>query len=90
MMRRLFILAAALAAPRPAACARSTAADPSGSVATTLRSVEVAPIDGQVGWLVHNKLTERLGNGRQAAAPTGSRSSSTTISPASASAATAP
>jgi LPS-assembly lipoprotein len=34
----------------------------SGStVATTLRSVEVAPIDGQVGWLVHNKLTERLG-----------------------------
>ena len=34
----------------------------SGSnVATTLRAVEVAPIDGQVGWLVHNKLTERLG-----------------------------
>ena len=30
-------------------------------VATTLRSVEVAPIAGQVGWLVHNKLSERLG-----------------------------
>jgi LPS-assembly lipoprotein len=29
-------------------------------VVATLRSVEVAPIDGQVGWLVHNKLTERL------------------------------
>jgi LPS-assembly lipoprotein len=36
----------------------------SGStVAMTLRSVEVAPIDGQVGWLVHNKLMERLGPG---------------------------
>ncbi len=34
----------------------------SGSpVAATLRSVEVAPIDGQVGWLMHNKLKERLG-----------------------------
>ena len=33
----------------------------SSPVATTLRSVEVAPIDGQVGWLMHNKLTERLG-----------------------------
>ena len=32
-----------------------------GGVATTLRLVEVAPIDGQVGWLMHNKLTERLG-----------------------------
>ena len=30
-------------------------------VATTLRSVEVAPIEGQAGWLMHNKLTERLG-----------------------------
>jgi LPS-assembly lipoprotein len=35
----------------------------SGPVATMLRSVEVAPIDGQVGWLMHNKLTERLGEG---------------------------
>jgi LPS-assembly lipoprotein len=33
----------------------------SSPVAATLRSVEVAPIDGQVGWLVHNKLKERLG-----------------------------
>jgi LPS-assembly lipoprotein len=30
-------------------------------VAATLRSVEVAPIDGQVGWLMSNKLKERLG-----------------------------
>ena len=34
-----------------------------GAVASTLRAVEVAPIDGQVGWLVHNKLAERLGAG---------------------------
>lgn len=34
----------------------------SGSaVATTLGSVTVAPIGGQAGWLMRNKLTERLG-----------------------------
>ena len=38
----------------------------SGQVATTLSSVTVAPIEGQVGWLVFNKLKDRLaasGNG---------------------------
>jgi LPS-assembly lipoprotein len=30
-------------------------------VASTLRSVAVAPIPGQSGWLVRNKLIERLG-----------------------------
>ena len=38
----------------------------SGPVATTLSSVAVAPIEGQVGWLVYNKLKDRLaasGNG---------------------------
>ena len=33
----------------------------SGAVPSALRSVEVAPIAGQVGWLVRNELTERLG-----------------------------
>ena len=33
----------------------------SSTVAMTLRSVEVAPIPGQVGWLVRNELVERLG-----------------------------
>ena len=33
----------------------------SGAVASTLRSVEVSGIDGQVGWLVRNKLIDRLG-----------------------------
>jgi LPS-assembly lipoprotein len=32
-----------------------------GAVATTLRSVSVGPIDGQAGWLVRNKLIDRLG-----------------------------
>jgi LPS-assembly lipoprotein len=35
----------------------------SGAVATTLRSVAVAPIDGQAGWLMHNKLVDRLSIG---------------------------
>jgi len=34
----------------------------SSPVATTLRAIEVAPIDGQVGWLMHNKLADRLGS----------------------------
>jgi LPS-assembly lipoprotein len=33
----------------------------SGTVAMTLRAVKVAPIEGQVGWLVRNKLVDRLG-----------------------------
>ena len=32
-----------------------------GSVAAMLRSVQVGPIDGQAGWLVRNKLIDRLG-----------------------------
>ena len=33
----------------------------SGSVAATLRTIEVAPIPGQSGWLVRNELVDRLG-----------------------------
>jgi LPS-assembly lipoprotein len=33
----------------------------SGAVASTLRSVTVASIPGQSGWLMRNKLVERLG-----------------------------
>ena len=39
-----------------------------GQVATTLSSVQVAPIEGQVGWLVYNKLKERLATGANSAA----------------------
>jgi LPS-assembly lipoprotein len=38
-----------------------------GQVAATLRSVEVGPIPGRTGWLVHSKLIDRLG-GREAGA----------------------
>ena len=31
-------------------------------VTATLRSVQVGPIDGQAGWLVRNKLIDRLGD----------------------------
>ena len=40
-----------------------------GRVATTLSSVAVTPIQGQVGWLVYNKLKERLATGN----PSGAR-----------------
>jgi LPS-assembly lipoprotein len=40
----------------------------SGAVATALRSVTVAPIEGQSGWLVRNKLIDRLGESGSAAA----------------------
>jgi LPS-assembly lipoprotein len=33
----------------------------SGSVASVMRSVQVAPIEGQNGWLVHKQLVDRLG-----------------------------
>jgi LPS-assembly lipoprotein len=36
-----------------------------GAVASTLGSVKVAPIDGQSGWLVRNKLIDRLGEAGQ-------------------------
>lgn len=35
----------------------------SGTVAVTLRTVEVGPIEGRVGWLVRNNLVDRLGAG---------------------------
>ena len=38
----------------------------SGTVAATLRSVQVGPIEGQVGWLVRNKLVDRLGDSSSA------------------------
>lgn len=38
----------------------------SGAVSATLNSVSVGPITGQSGWLVRNKLIDRLGGGGQA------------------------
>ena len=59
MMRRLFpLLALALAS-----CGLHPlyGGGSSGTVAGALRSVQVGPIAGQVGWLVRNKLVDRLG-----------------------------
>ena len=61
-MRRLLILAAAVAL---GGCQLQPlySGGSSGQVATTLSSVSVTPIEGQVGWLVYNKLRDRLGAG---------------------------
>ncbi len=59
-MRRAFALAVA------ALCISGCQLQPlysggtSGQVASTLSAVTVAPIEGQVGWLVYNKLKDRL------------------------------
>ncbi len=59
-MRRLILAALLLALP---GCALHPlyAGGGSGAVAQTLQQVAVAPIDGRNGWLVYNKLKERLG-----------------------------
>ena len=60
MMRAFLLIAAVLALP---GCALQPlyAGGTSGQVASTLRQVSVAPIPGRGGWLVFNKLKERLG-----------------------------
>ena len=59
-MMRLLILAAALAL---SACGLRPmyAGGGSGAVAGSLRSVQVAPIPGRAGWLMHKALVQRLG-----------------------------
>ena len=37
----------------------------SGEVAQTLRTITVAPIEGQSGWLVRNELIDRLGGSKR-------------------------
>ena len=58
-MRRTFLIAAFLL---PACGLRPLyGGGTTSSVASTLKSVEVGPIAGQAGWLVRNKLSDRLG-----------------------------
>ncbi len=68
MMARLLVL---LAAAALSACGLQPlyGGGSRSPVAATLRSVEVAPIDGQVGWLMYNKLKERLGAAGEGVAP---------------------
>jgi LPS-assembly lipoprotein len=67
MMRRSALIAAFLLLP---GCGlQPLYGGGSGSpVAATLRSVEVAPIPGKSGWLVRNKLVDRLGESGRGAA----------------------
>ena len=60
MIRVLLILSAVLALP---GCALQPlyAGGASGTVASSLRDVSVAPIPGRDGWLVYTKLRERIG-----------------------------
>jgi len=51
-----------------------------GQVATTLSAVTVTPIEGQVGWLVYNKLRDRLGAAGTGAVLTASGSGSNAVS----------
>ncbi|MBO9379250.1 hypothetical protein GG804_20980 [Sphingomonas histidinilytica] len=56
----LIALAAAVAA-LPGCALRPLYADGgAGSVASSLRAVEVAPVGGQSGWLIRNALNDRL------------------------------
>jgi LPS-assembly lipoprotein len=61
MMARLLVLIAGALALTGCGLHPLYGGGSSSPVAATLRSVEVAPIEGQAGWLMHNKLTERLG-----------------------------
>jgi LPS-assembly lipoprotein len=60
MMRRAVLILAMLMLP---ACGLHPlyAGGSAGPVAATLRSVQVAAIPGQSGWLMRNKLIDRLG-----------------------------
>jgi LPS-assembly lipoprotein len=60
-MIRVFLLLAATAALTGCQLRPLYAGGSSGPVAEVLRHVEVAPIPGRNGWLVFNKLTDRLG-----------------------------
>lgn len=58
---RALILAAVLLGLSACALRPLYGGGESGPVAATLRQVSVAPIPGRGGWLVYNKLKERLG-----------------------------
>lgn len=66
-MRRAFLIAAFLLLP---ACGLHPLYGGGGNspVASALRSVEVGPIAGQAGWLVRNKLIDRLGESGEGSA----------------------
>lgn len=68
-MMRFFLLLAASAALTGCQLRPLYAGGSSGPVAEVLRHVEVAPIPGRNGWLVFNKLKDRLGAAGDGGAP---------------------
>ncbi|MDB5691422.1 MAG: hypothetical protein JWO81_485 [Alphaproteobacteria bacterium] len=62
-MRRIILLAAALAPFALSGCGLTPlySGGGAGPVAQSLRSVEVAPIEGRAGWLIRTALQDRLG-----------------------------
>ena len=81
-MKRLALLAAALLLSSGCALRPMYAGGSTGAVATTLESVQVAPIPGRAGWLVRTASRSGWGGARATVRATGSRSSWTTRSPA--------
>ncbi len=69
-MMRLALLLAATAALSGCQLRPLYAGGSSGPVAQMLRHVEVAPIPGRAGWLVFNRLKEKLGETGEGGAPT--------------------
>jgi len=69
-MRFTALLPLLLMAPVLGSCALTPmyAGGGSGAVASGLSAVEVSPIEGQEGWLMHSALTDRLGAGGSNAA----------------------
>lgn len=61
-MIRLALVAAAMLALPSCALQPLYGGGSSGQVASALRNVAVAPIPGRDGWLVYNKLKDRLGD----------------------------
>lgn len=61
-MKRILPLLALLALPALSACGLRPlyAGGSSGAVAQGMGSVEIDPIEGKAGWLVHNALRDRL------------------------------
>jgi LPS-assembly lipoprotein len=60
-MRQALALAAAALAVSACQLRPLYAGGSTGPVAQTLTSISVDPIEGQVGWLIYNKLKDRLG-----------------------------
>jgi LPS-assembly lipoprotein len=67
-MRRAVLIAAAALGVSACQLRPLYAGGSTGRVAQTLTSISVEPIEGQVGWLMYNKLKDRLGGAGESGA----------------------